>query len=1780
MKASNLIIFCSLLVILSNQMMIGQGCPPSGAIGGKVYVDYNFNGLNDDEGSYMPRVKVAAYDAQGIKIEETTSNSGGQYVLAIPNGVTVRIEFTDLPEGYTDGAIGSQSGSSVRRVTSPSCSVDYGMALADCLCQDDPPLVIPCYVNGDPSSASIGALDALVLVGYDQRGLGANYASLPPTAGTGGMPKPIAKANQVGATWGVGWDRKSKTAFTTSVVKRFSGFGPLGVAGIYAISDPEGSATVSSYLNLAPCLSLPALNRPGLALNVSGLSYDVEAYNAAGKQGLGGVSVSGDNMYLYTVDLSNKRLVQVRLRNTPDGPLLPGSCSNVATFSIPGIPGCTNIDNRPWAVKAHRGKVYVGVVCSGETSGQASDMTTQIMVFDPLAQTWSEVFNTPPMLNYTTKGCAVGRLLIGQGVCCEWSPWLRPNQYLYTMDASDGFVCHSQPILSDLEFDADGSIILGYMDRFGLQIGWSNGHDPTKNQSFSGMAGGDILYAYHDKVANRYVFNSGQNILDASGNIVKTGCGQGGQWGTEFYCADNVAGNHNEGFHGGLALHKKGDNLIGTFVDPGLALGSNQVNAGGIQHVDNSSGRMADYFAIYYNGGALTYGKAVGVGDVTMMCEVPPIQIGNYVWSDQNKNGIQDPHELPIAGVAIDLYNSSGSIIASTTTDANGLYQFNSTATPAIVENANYSVVIRDYNSTTGLNSMNLLLTQSNAGSVDLRDSDGVIDAMFGGRPYVSLTTGVYGTNNYTYDFGFSNQACEVNILNVTHVECNGDETMDIRVNFDWYNATIGDVIAVTANGVTKNVAAHAIDGASSMIFTFPILLPNFDVMVSNTNSSNCSDQTMFNTLRTRLRISNVSVGSCVFNPGTLLSTAIVSVTASWNDLTANTDIVKVKIGDTEMTHTITTATGNHTFAFTVSADGVAAQTITASVDDQCELATSTFNAPTACPGCIVRINQVISGECSYNVGTGNSSAPIHVEVYWFTPNYPTTINVTANGETKMITVTEMQGTATVEFLNTPANGATGLTASAVFANNAGCNYSLNYSARQPCPQIRDLALEKTVSPSQLNVGQNAIWTIKVKHQGDLQANGISIKDLIPTGMTYSGVYTASRGTFNGSIWTIGSMTIGEEVTIAITTTVATPGVFYNAAEINGMNETDTDSTPNNSNPNEDDYDVACVSVPYPLCEGETMVAHAKPGSYNILWYKDNVLLPGETGTSLTINSPGIYTFTSTSNPGGGRVLPWCCPLEVTLGTCPCVLDVTDIDVVPCVEDATATTTNAQICVTWTGASNNATINLNVSGATTGNINRQATNQPMAGNYCFDVSVGITESITATVTSGSCTQDVHMFTSPALCPVCDVNIVSVSAPGACTYNSSTMLSTYNYTVNVSWSGLVAGQSLNLQASGTSLLYIVPAASGTYTFNVTGQATGALQNIVLRNAIDGLCNDSRTIQSPQPCGPADCNLTMEVIPGLCADNEVSVLVNTNWTGARVGDVLTVTSGSGTVTSAPLTSFNAGTGGASFLVRRPAPGSGTISASLSGCSVQRSYNANSCESCQLSVRSVTPGRCVYNPVTMRNEFDVTVCVDWANAFAGDVLHAEIGDNIVINSQQGIHYIVNNTSGSHCFTLTALAETFDMDLWVYFNVSSCSVRQTDVVDSPQCCSIGVQAQTSVCDDNGTPRKATDNRIRATVLVTNENAALTNYTVSIGQGTTATPAFGIYGVPNVITLGPGTGGGGASFLVTFTDLINGSSCTQTLNILDPGNCEGVNPLPVCPTPKCGEAVIQVHGN
>ncbi len=104
--------------------------------------------------------------------------------------------------------------------------------------------------------------------------------------------------------------------------------------------------------------------------------------------------------------------------------------------------------------------------------------------------------------------------------------------------------------------------------------------------------------------------------------------------------------------------------------------------------------------------------------------------LGDKVWEDSNKNGIQDNDELGIPGVKVILKDSNGTVIETTETNANGKYSFDN------LPNGTYKVDFETPN--------NYSPTTPNVGN-DALDSDGPADAL------AIISDG----NNLTVDQGF-----------------------------------------------------------------------------------------------------------------------------------------------------------------------------------------------------------------------------------------------------------------------------------------------------------------------------------------------------------------------------------------------------------------------------------------------------------------------------------------------------------------------------------------------------------------------------------------------------------------------------------------------------------------------------------------------------------------------------------------------------------------------------------------------------------------------------------------------------------------------------------------------------------------------------------------------------------------------------------------------------------------------------------------------------------------
>ena len=134
--------------------------------------------------------------------------------------------------------------------------------------------------------------------------------------------------------------------------------------------------------------------------------------------------------------------------------------------------------------------------------------------------------------------------------------------------------------------------------------------------------------------------------------------------------------------------------------------------------------------------------------------------LGNFIWLDANKDGLQTAGETGVAGITVTLYNSAGVAIKTTTTDGNGAYNF------ADLTPGTYTVGI-----TTPLD---YVLTTANAGTNDNIDSDA--SATTGRTSVISLTQ---GEDNSSVDAGIHKDVTKASLGSTVFVDANNNGIQD-----------------------------------------------------------------------------------------------------------------------------------------------------------------------------------------------------------------------------------------------------------------------------------------------------------------------------------------------------------------------------------------------------------------------------------------------------------------------------------------------------------------------------------------------------------------------------------------------------------------------------------------------------------------------------------------------------------------------------------------------------------------------------------------------------------------------------------------------------------------------------------------------------------------------------------------------------------------------------------------------------------------------------------------
>jgi uncharacterized repeat protein (TIGR01451 family) len=169
----------------------------------------------------------------------------------------------------------------------------------------------------------------------------------------------------------------------------------------------------------------------------------------------------------------------------------------------------------------------------------------------------------------------------------------------------------------------------------------------------------------------------------------------------------------------------------------------------------------------------------------------------------------------------------------------------------------------------------------------------------------------------------------------------------------------------------------------------------------------------------------------------------------------------------------------------------------------------------------------------------------------------------------------------TVDVSQTAANSVTNSVTVAGGGEPASLNG--NNTATDPTNIISraDLSLTKTADNAAPLVNQLVTFTLTVTNAGPTHTTGVTVRDLLPAGLSFVSASPAAAYNNATGIWTVGNLNSGSNSTLQIVARVTTSGAITNTAEVNASAVTDPDSTPNN-NAAEDDQASAVLGVPVP----------------------------------------------------------------------------------------------------------------------------------------------------------------------------------------------------------------------------------------------------------------------------------------------------------------------------------------------------------------------------------------------------------------------------------------------------------------------------------------------------------------------------------------------------------------------------------------------------------------------
>ncbi|WP_198664546.1 SdrD B-like domain-containing protein, partial [Jiangella endophytica] len=681
-------------------------------------------------------------------------------------------EWAEWRDSVVGRAAGQSNGTTVQFIDAvPAADVDFSFQTPGAFVENNPFVFLPAFrlgaSDGDQSGLFGGAA-------HEYEAMSPNITDAVPVS----MQVPFG---QIGATYGTAWQRAEEpggqgSVFASAYVRRHSGMGPGGVDAIYKIT-PDGGTPASPtasgevFVNLADYgIDVGSDSDPGAvagdpdglrpAMTIENGAYDwlmdAQAWDRVGRTGLGAMEISNDQQSLFVVNLENRSLVEIGISR--DGTQVLDVTEHELDAYFPD-----GSDLRPFGISANplTNEMYLTVTNTAESTGNRADLHAYVYSFDPADPTnLTEALDFP--LGYTPRG-------VHGTNNTDYRAWSTDPAYWMSMrgpyTAEADIMVTSVPIVADARY-LHGDLVVGIRDLGGDLFGSFTHYAPGDDRLVIGRSvGGDLMKAGSNGDGTWTIEQNGV-VNGVQGAGAGAASQLNGPFGPDKFFPD-VWVNGSEHLGATLVVPSREDGILET----GLHTAEGGFQVGTRRFFQDTGALVEPRGAAIITGtgqpGATTKGN--GLGELTAMASAAPIEIGNYVWFDNDNDGIQDPDEEPVPGATVNLYevdaDGNRTLVSTTTTDANGEYYFSSDdAAYALKTHTDYVVGVdnpADYEAGGVLENWYPTVPDTgdpNSVDADRNDSDGLVETTDDGDfPYAAITTGGPGENDHTIDFGYSN---------------------------------------------------------------------------------------------------------------------------------------------------------------------------------------------------------------------------------------------------------------------------------------------------------------------------------------------------------------------------------------------------------------------------------------------------------------------------------------------------------------------------------------------------------------------------------------------------------------------------------------------------------------------------------------------------------------------------------------------------------------------------------------------------------------------------------------------------------------------------------------------------------------------------------------------------------------------------------------------------------------------------------------------------------------